>query len=181
MVGKFGPKNRHCSTGLYLVPYEPCGKISKSRITLSLNLRTCLASLWGFIFSVSKHTGLRHFKTACNLAPNTGFCYQTKEDGGWHGRGEEKGHETWRGCHDRSYSPLQEGKVLSICSITSVRSVLVSWGGASRSSDAETQTGKAGRLRLMPILRPGENIATSPQKNINGIGILIEKNKFTGK
>lgn len=89
MAGKFGPKNRHCSTRLYLVPYEPCGKISKSRITFSLNLRTCLASLWGFMFSGSKHTGLRHFKT-CNLAPNTGFRYQTEEDGGWHGGDRER-------------------------------------------------------------------------------------------
>lgn len=89
MAGKFGPKNRHCSTGLYLVPYEPCRKITKSRITFSLNLRTCLASLWGFMFSGSKHTGLRHFKT-CNLAPNTGFCYQTEEDGGWHGGDRER-------------------------------------------------------------------------------------------
>lgn len=32
----------------------------------------------------------------------------------------------------------------------------------------------------MPILQPGENIASSPQ-NINGIGILIEKNKVTEK
>lgn len=49
-----------------------------------------LASLWGFIFSVGKHIGLRHFKTACNLAPNAGFCYQTKEDRGWLGE-KEKG------------------------------------------------------------------------------------------
>lgn len=129
---------------------------------------------------------LYHFRTACHLAPTTGFCYHTKEDRALCAE-KEKGHRTdtlRRWCHSHSYSQLQEGNVLLICSITSVRSVLVSWGGASRSSDAVTKDRKSRELEIIAHPsskepRAGSNTATSPQ-NINGIWILIEKNNFRG-
>lgn len=61
-------------------------------------------------------------------------CYLTKENKGPH-TGKKKWKEKaqqWR--HDLSYSRQQGGNVLLICSMTSVRSALVSWGGASSSS-----------------------------------------------
>lgn len=100
-----------------------------------------------------QHMCLSYFKTVCNLFCNTGFCCHTKEDRELQVEKEE-GHKTgssqWHKSH--WYLRLQEGNVLLICSITSVRSVLVSWGGASRSSDAETK--HRGSRELTPTLLP---------------------------
>lgn len=69
---------------------------------------------------------------------NIAFCYLTEEDKGPHAE-KKKGKGKAAPAPDGLwYSREQDGNVLLICSITSVRSVLVSRGGASRSSAAVT-------------------------------------------